>query len=976
MEQQVGSIRGSVLDKEFDLPLAGANVLVAETGARATTDTQGLFVVDSLPPGRYTLVFTCDGYVRVVRVDVLVQSAQLTDLSVALPGDYNELDEFIVEDLLQMGTGSDVVLLELRVESAALLDSIGAELMGRAGVGDAASALRLVAGASVADGKTAVIRGLPDRYVSSQLNGVRLPSADEDKRAVELDQFPSAVIESIQVSKTFTPDQQGDASGGAVDVRLKGVPDESVFQLKIQGGANSQVFGGDDFLSYDGGGITTFGKDDSRDQQLDRLGQNWKGAAGTTTEHAPDDWKLAMSGGTKWDVADGWKLGGFMSVFYERDSAYFDDGVDESWWVETPGAGLTPETNQGTPGDGDFKTALFDITQGSQSVQWGGLATLGLESERNSIRLYYLYSHSAEDTATLAQDTRGKEYYFPGYDPYDINDPGNLPENRNAAPYLRLETLEYTERSTDSLQLRGDHTLPAGEHDLGPIKLLEPKFEWAFALSHANLDQPDKRQFGALWLPDSLNPGFPPFLPPFTVPMEWFPYKPGANFTLGNFQRIWKTIAEESNQYALDLKLPFKQWSDDEGYAKVGWFDDAVDREFDQDTFSNFNDNSSLPGDFDDPWSETFPDENHPISESLADVDYRGNQDIAAWYWMLDVPLLHPLSLIGGVRHESTKIGIVNDPESDATWFPAGSNAPVVLQPGDADVDISASHQLPALALVFQPWEPVTLRGSWSRTIARQTFKELTPIQQQEYLGGPIFIGNPALEMSELENWDFRLDWKPLPSTLLSTSWFAKTIDQPIEYVQRVFPFTYTTAVNYPEGRLKGWEFEARQGLGDLWEPLEGLSVGANATLVDSEVELPADEIAGFKLPNILVPITSRDMTNAPDHLYNLYVTYDMPWTGTQLAAFWTEQGDTLVAGATQSAGNFVPSVYAKSYGTVNVSITQPLGDHFKLILQGNNLTNPEIREVYRSPVTVEKTKTSYTKGIDWAVALAMELRF
>ena len=60
------------------------------------------------------------------------------------------------------------------------MDSIGAELMSRAGAGYAASGLRLVAGASVSNGKFAVIRGLPNRYVSSQMNGVRLPTADED----------------------------------------------------------------------------------------------------------------------------------------------------------------------------------------------------------------------------------------------------------------------------------------------------------------------------------------------------------------------------------------------------------------------------------------------------------------------------------------------------------------------------------------------------------------------------------------------------------------------------------------------------------------------------------------------------------------------------------------------------------------------------------------------------------------------------
>src|SRR5204862_6636040 len=153
-----------------------------------------------------------------------------------------------VQDV-QIGGGTEASLLQLRLDSPALLDSISSELISRAGVGDAAAALKLVAGASVQEGKYAVVRGLPDRYVNSQMNGVRLPTADENKRAVQLDQFPTAVIDSIQVSKTFTPDQQGDASGGAVNVILKGIPDQTTFQFKVQTGFNSQIRGRDDFLT-------------------------------------------------------------------------------------------------------------------------------------------------------------------------------------------------------------------------------------------------------------------------------------------------------------------------------------------------------------------------------------------------------------------------------------------------------------------------------------------------------------------------------------------------------------------------------------------------------------------------------------------------------------------------------------------------------------------------------------------------------
>ncbi|HAQ67675.1 MAG TPA: hypothetical protein DCR70_08100, partial [Phycisphaerales bacterium] len=85
----------------------------------------------------------------------------------------------------------------LRLEAPQLLDTIGVEMISRSGAGDAAAALLMVPGATLQDGKYAVIRGLPDRYVATLLDGIRLPSADPNKRAVKLDQFPSAVIQGI-----------------------------------------------------------------------------------------------------------------------------------------------------------------------------------------------------------------------------------------------------------------------------------------------------------------------------------------------------------------------------------------------------------------------------------------------------------------------------------------------------------------------------------------------------------------------------------------------------------------------------------------------------------------------------------------------------------------------------------------------------------------------------------------------------------
>jgi hypothetical protein len=958
---QVGSIRGVVYDKDFEAPLAGVQVTNVETGRSVTTSDQGNYELGDMKPGRYTLVFAREGYVQQLRSDVTVAAGRATEIDVWLIGDFTDLDEFVVQDVLELGGSSEAALLQLRFDSPALLDSIGAELMSRAGASDAASALRLVAGATVKDGKSAVIRGLPDRYVSSQINGVRLPSADEDKRAVELDQFPAAVIESLQVSKTFTPDQQGDASGGAVDVRLRSVPtEEFFFRYKAEVKHDTQLTGRSRFLSYDGGGVSFWGRDDGRrDIQSDRLGGNWDGAVGVSSAAAPELYKWSTAIGRMTEIGPGVKLGGSASFFYERDGTFSDRETSDSYWVEKPGGPMTPRTFQGLVGNGDFKTGLFDVTRSEQSVQWGGLASVGLQSERHSLNLNYLYTKTTEDTATLAEDTRGKQFFFPGYDPDDPSSPGH--DREDAAPYLRLETLEYTERTATTLQLNGRHSLP-----LAFWFFEDPELEWSAARSAAFLDQPDKRQFGSLWKPARL-----------IIPDTHYGYKPDANFNLGNLQRIWKRIEEDSEQYSADLSLPFEQWGGDRAYLKFGYFDDQVDRTFDQDTFSNFGDNSSFAAPWEQRWSGSFGFQDHPITDSKFDVDYVGDLDVSAWYAMAEVPLVQDIVLVGGVRVESTKIGVVNIPESDALWFPPDGDQLEDLDPGEADVRFSESNALPALALEITPLERVTLRLSYSETVARQTFKELTPVVQQEFLGGPIFIGNPDLRLARLRNYDVRLDYTPNDDGLLSVSWFHKDIDDAIEYVQRVFDFSFTTAVNYPDGRLTGWELEGRQGLGHLWEPLEVLAIGANATFIDSEVTLPADEAAGFDSPAIQAPMSRRDATGAPEALYNLYLTFDLPQSGTRAGLFYTLTGDTLIAGAGQANGNFVPNVYADDFETLNLTMSQDIGHGTRIEFKAKNITNPRIETVYRSVyIGDDLVRTSSRKGIELSIGIGGEITF
>ncbi len=976
-----GSIRGVVYDKDFDAPLLEAKVTIAETSETVLTSSEGNYLVSDMPPGNYTLVYTKNGYIRQVKADIIVNSGQMTDVDIWLEGDYTDMEEFVVQDI-QLGGGSEAALLELRFDAPALMDSVGSELMKMAGVSDATDALKLVAGTTVQDGKYAVVRGLPDRYVNSQMNGIRLPTADANKRAVQLDQFPAAVIESIQVSKTFTPDQQGDASGGAVNVVLKGIPDETVINFSAGSGINTNVYGSD-FLSYRGGGVSTFG---SRD--VDDPYQGDGDAVGVSVTDVPLDYKWSVSGGGKKLLNDEVTIGAFGSFYYEKDSSFYNDGIDDKYWVLEGENTMSPQySGEDTPGDSPegkrFFTKLFDVNKASEEVKWGALGILGLETENHKFTLVNMYTRAAEDKAVLAEDTRGKSYYFPGYNPNNPYSPGNLPDSTDAAPYIRTQTLEYTERTTHTIHLRGEHTFSESDFAFGDfLEFEEPKLDWTLSHNTAEMDQPDKRMFGVVWHGDQYQEAMPPYIDEAIIPSYYEQYKSAENINLGNLQRVWRSVSEESDQLSLNMKFPFKRWSESDGYLKFGYFYDKVDRDYNQDSYSNFRPigssyNPTYEGSWEDYWSDSFPGEDHPLIEAAIDVDYDGKQDIQAYYAMADFPITSKISVIGGARFESTELSIVNFPDAEpesgetfkqgkVTWLPPGQTYPAELNPGDADVDYSQDDVLPSLSFVFKPIDRFAIRTAYSETLARQTFKELAPIEQQEYLGADLFVGNPELRMSQIKNYDIRFDYTPFDKGLLSLSYFYKDVKDPIEYVQRVGDYSYTTATNYPDGILTGFEFEFRQDLGILLKSFDGIGLGANATIIDSEVSISKSEQFDS------VSMDSRDMSHAPEHLYNIFMTYDFPNKATKCGLFYTVRGDTLVAGAAENEGNLIPNVYETEYDTLNFTLSHKFNDTWKLSFKAKNLLDPDIQTVYRNHITgEERVKTSYSKGMDFSLSVS-----
>ena len=986
--QQPGSIRGVVFDKDFEAPLPGAVVQIQETGQRTVTNDQGTFLFPQVKPGPYSIVVQKDGYLTEFS-KTAVGPGQLQDVRFELVGDFTDLEEFVVQDALQISSGNEQALLDLRLESPALLDSISRDLMSKAGVGDAKDALRLVSGASTQDSGAAVIRGLPDRYVASSLNGVLLPSSDEDKRAIPLDQFQSSVLDSVQVAKTFTPDQQGNASGGAVNIVLRGLPEEPLFfNWSVGTSYNDQVNGRSDFLTYDDGGVHGFGKSGS-DRAIQQEGENWEGAVGATTGEVPDNFKWTGALGGRVDIGGGWRLGGLANFTYDRSSSFYENGRDETRVIRAVGELMSPNVTLGQPQSPPFVTSLLSLDRSQQSVQWGGLLTGSLASDDHAISATLLFTRIATDTVTVGEDTQGKEYFYPGHDPDDPLSPGW--SELEGAPYTRQQTLTYNERGTRSIQVAGQHRIEL--FGWGPLRGME--LDWNFSRNNAFNDTPDRRQFASIWRPTG----------------DFDQLRPAADFALGNLQRTFIRIDETSEQLALNLKLPFEVFGGRKAYFKAGFFNDDLTRTFRQETFSNFSDPITTPWNSDFfsgiDWSQNWRNEEHlifgsplggsgdPNANPGPDVDYDGSQRINASYAMLELPLTEDLKLVGGVRWENTRIGIRPDWEDQAFWVPRFQpdgqinlqTAEFPARPGDPDFDpdlfaqvnpqISQSDVLPSIAFIYDIYDDLTLRGSYSETLARQTFKELAPVFFQEYIGGPIFLGEPTLQISNVENWDLRLDYTPTPGSLFSVSYFKKFVTNPIEYVEFAIPFSLTKPVNYQRGTLSGWEVELRQDIGTLFEPMAGLSVGGNATWIDSSVRIPQAELENFVRFQGVLPQTSRDMTDAPDWLWNAFLTYDVGATGTSFAAFYTVTGDTLLQGPGPGDTQFTPATYDREYDNLTLTLRQQLGRGVQLSLSAKNLTDATRRQVYRSEFLPDDvTRREFRNGVTYSLSISGSIVF
>lgn len=250
MAQETGTIAGKLVDKGMNgEPLSFANVVLKGTTKGTITDMDGLYKIENVKPETYTLVFSFVGYETVEIPNVVVEPNKVTEVSSGLGASAAALGEVVVKVVKRQD--SPVALLLEQKDAIEIKESIGSVELAKLGVSDVATASTKISGVTASEASGDLyVRGLGDRYLYTTMNGLPIPSDDVSRKNIDLELFPTRVVKTISISKTFSPETSADQSSGNIDIQTRELIGEKEFSIGLETGFNSNVIKGDTWNNF------------------------------------------------------------------------------------------------------------------------------------------------------------------------------------------------------------------------------------------------------------------------------------------------------------------------------------------------------------------------------------------------------------------------------------------------------------------------------------------------------------------------------------------------------------------------------------------------------------------------------------------------------------------------------------------------------------------------------------------------------
>ncbi len=928
-QSKPGIVRGIVYSENNGEKLMGIGVLV-DGVQMAMTDLDGAYSFE-MSPGTYAVTFEDFDFQSFTFDSIAVKSGEVTVLDDAFlfgwdinaEGDSisNSVNLNTVVVTASVNRDSERALIYTKKKSSVILDGVSAAKMELAGDGTAVEAAKRVTGVSIEGGKYVYVRGLGDRYSKTTLNGIDIPGLDPDRNTLQMDIFPSNLMDNIMVSKNFTADLSADFTGGIVNIETKAFPTKRILNISYGLGITPGMTFNRDYLYYKGGNTDFLGFDDgtralpngaegdfptpinsnsSPDATYNFIGQFNK-TLGASRKPAFMNQDFSISYGDQFRLENDNKIAVMLGFNYKNETQYYDDYQYGDY-----------QRLQSDPSRMDLVFAKTKTgEQGVNSVLMGVLGGASYKTNKSRYSLNVMHLQNGESTAGRffvndSDDAVGHSGFTAGED-----------------------DLLYNQRALTNIILQGVHKSSSGNFEL----------EWKLSPTFSKNEDPDIRKTA------------------FTYESIDTLFSSGAG---GNPIRIWRKLDEFAGVGKLDMTQKYNK-----GQIKIGGAYIYKEREFSilqylmqfwsPQNWSSYNFNDVMNDE------NLYPNSPNGIWFSNGNPNpntnaYESKSSTMAGYVSNEYELFDKLKTVLGVRVENFVLSYT------------GAN-----QDGEYENDqerINSTNFFPTANLIFAVNDKMNLRLGYARTIARPSFKEASyaeiydPLTDRTFIGGLWGIGSwdGGLKETNIDNFDLRWELFPSGDQIFSVSGFYKSFQSPIELVRIITAQTgnHYQPRNVGNGKVYGIELEFKKHLGFISEGMKSLSLSSNVTIAKSEIEMTEEEFTTRKKfqregENIK---NKRDMAGQAPYVINAGIEYLNSDRGLQTGLFYNVRGKSLSIVGT----GLFPDVYAQPFNSLNFTINKKFGKHqnTKISLQVSNILDDKEEdwfESYNAPSEIFESK-------------------
>jgi len=888
------TIRGTVSDAKNGESLIGATVHIEKGGAvfNAVVKLDGIYLFKNVPAGSYQLQVKYVGYKTTKEYTVDAIADKTTTLNIAMVDNSTALDEVSITEHVSKET--DNAARNVEKNSNNMLNVVSANSIAISPDVIVANVLSRVSGISIdrsntGDAQHVIIRGMDKQYNTTLINGIKIPSPDNKNRYIPLDIIPADLVEKIEVSKTLTPDMEGDASGGVVNLVMKTAPDH----LRVEGNFGtgySQLFLNRGFSSFDGATVNSKAPGEINPGGSASISDFPYQNLVTKTGNAAPNANASVTIGNRFLNN---KLGVIVSATYQNSY----QGDNSFVVVQENTVGPSPNIN--TPNSETAFQSSYNRQYSSQLSRLGTIASLDYKFDNNnSINLFGTYLQLDEYRVRTTQTSTYSGYSYQGF--VATNGIDDLTETRTDL------------QSIYNITLKGKHKIFKGF-----------SLDWIVANSEASHKQPDIAEFKTSYQtspdlakgqnqPDPNNPGNSVFVTPDII---------NGPVTVGNESRVWTHNTDKDISGYINLHYDTKLFGHKTAFAAGGMFRHK--------TRDNFVDSYSLPNTFIAGTNNaelyttipaaTFSFANNPsnaLGSSASDPGvYTFEENIQAGYGMVSYAINDHFDFLAGVRVENTY----------QSYY---SNLPVVL-PGKT-ATITYIDYLPSINAKYVLTNDQAIRASYFQSILRPAFADFIPYPEVSSDDPNASIGNPYLQHTTINNYDLRYEFFPGVFDEFMAGGFYKYLINPIEKVLEpgasgatlfLEPENLGNATNY------GAEFVAKKFFGNI-------GVSLNYTYTQSQITTPKSiDVVNQGVSN---RNQTRPLQGQAANIGNVALLYKDQKNGldAQLALSYT--GERIAA----VSKYYGLDTWEKPSTFLDFSAQKQLGKRFILFVKANNLLN------------------------------------